>query len=1283
VIRKSGLRRRTPKLTLGLALIAMLATLLPATAAQASTAPAAEAAAAGVTSAASALAAKPKPKAKAAQKADAACTGTLTWYKVLSCDAIAPDETHTYTLTTAAASESVLVRISTPENPHQLTVEVTGHDIACNLLNGGLERCDLGPAGTYQVTVHNIGDSPHNYDLSAASILGSSCTALAAADLSPNAPGRPADFPAGAVGNCFQFTAAVGDVVRFGNKTSGVSVYDATGASACEPGSWPCKLTGAAPYRAFVVALGTNGPASGAYVFHAAKVNSPAGCAALPIAPFGDLGDAAASGELTSYQTVCRSVTATAGRYSIQLPPVNRMVRDIYDATGAPICPQGAGDCDIPADGTYLVLVEHQSEETSPFPYDLSLVALDKTTGCAAEIGTTWDLPVQVVPLKSRAQLDCHPIDAQPGERILVRTPGPTPAVSRVVDATGQSACEGENTERSGCLLKGDAPYRVLSGAYSGTQVPTNYRLDIGRLSNPVGCVPAVISTFGVQAPTGPDGSRCRELTVTTATTYRIDSAAAYKPDGYVSCDNPQTCVLDPGKYTVVASDDERVAIFPLTSTDGCVEQPADTFAVQSGTLAGPSQYDCVTLGSPSGSEVLTVEPSGSWVTEGFVLDATGNGMCLWGPSADVRRCELVGTAPFRAVIYRDHSQKGASDYRMAFPRFDVATGCRPLPQSDFSAPGGVAISLRPDRFVSCLSVPAGEHAAEESFEYARTGSVGSAQLLTVTSDPGQGCEGKAGPAKFTLCSLTEGKAYTVLFVGSNDTAGYRLARRDVTSGARGCTAVGSTVLGATSGTGTLTDPSVVRCFKVSGAAGDQFLVNTVDVNSSIGASVLRPSGEYVCKTFGESRCLAKGSDAYQVLVWNDSFLGAASFKLETAKVVAAGAPAAECARPVETGYGFGPIAGEVTATKTSTCTAFSMTKYKSVSGTVVNQAAGGDAPFFRGMATQPDALCYDIGDGQGGFQCNAGSADRTQVVVLSLPEDKSTTLKYTMNATCENPLCGGATFGVTGVSPATRPGGGVTTIALKGKALHVQDVVTLTATGKPTVTGVVKSVSVDRTAATVSVNLADAAAGVRDVTVESFAGQSATLAGVFTVGAPAFSVVTAPTVVAPVAVGTVAKSTPGTWSPAGASYAYQWRNNGAVITGATAATYAVPAGLLARQLSVTVTASKAGVTSIAATSAAVVVAKGAAPVATAPPVLTGTVQAGHTVTTSAGSWSPACTTLAYQWYLAGKAVAGATTTKLALTAAMAGKTVYAGVTCARTGHNSGQAVTKTFTVRA
>ncbi|MBM9460080.1 ExeM/NucH family extracellular endonuclease [Nocardioides sp. zg-536] len=76
----------------------------------------------------------------------------------------------------------------------------------------------------------------------------------------------------------------------------------------------------------------------------------------------------------------------------------------------------------------------------------------------------------------------------------------------------------------------------------------------------------------------------------------------------------------------------------------------------------------------------------------------------------------------------------------------------------------------------------------------------------------------------------------------------------------------------------------------------------------------------------------------------------------------------------------------------------------------------------------------------------------------------------------------------------------------------------------------------------------------------------------------------------------------------------------------------------------------------------------------TAPPTIVGTAQVGRTLRAVDGTWNPAPTALARQWYADGKPIAGATGTLFRPTAAQAGKRITVTVTATLAGHTNGTA---------
>ncbi|MFJ6016648.1 hypothetical protein [Streptomyces sp. NPDC092952] len=164
------------------------------------------------------------------------------------------------------------------------------------------------------------------------------------------------------------------------------------------------------------------------------------------------------------------------------------------------------------------------------------------------------------------------------------------------------------------------------------------------------------------------------------------------------------------------------------------------------------------------------------------------------------------------------------------------------------------------------------------------------------------------------------------------------------------------------------------------------------------------------------------------------------------------------------------------------------------------------------------------------------------------------------------------------------------------------------------------------------------------------------------------------PEVKGTVKVGAKLTATSGTWSWTLSSLTYQWKADGKAISGATSATYTVPASLLGKRLSLTVTARLNGFGDGQANTVGVKVATGSAPKATKKPTISGTAKVGRVLKAAHGTWTPAPTSYSYQWYANGKAISGATKSSLTLKTAQRGKKIAVKVTARRTGHTNGTA---------
>ena len=152
--------------------------------------------------------------------------------------------------------------------------------------------------------------------------------------------------------------------------------------------------------------------------------------------------------------------------------------------------------------------------------------------------------------------------------------------------------------------------------------------------------------------------------------------------------------------------------------------------------------------------------------------------------------------------------------------------------------------------------------------------------------------------------------------------------------------------------------------------------------------------------------------------------------------------------------------------------------------------------------------------------------------------------------------------------------------------------------------------------------------------------------------------------------VGSTLTADPGVWGPSPVTLKYQWYRSGVAIIGANAATYKPTATDVKATLTVKVTGSKTGYTTISRTSAATsAVAVGS--LARSTPIITGTAKVGSTLTADPGVWGPSPVTLKYQWYRSGVAIIGANAATYKPTATDVKATLTVKVTGSKTGYTT------------
>ncbi|MFF4118376.1 Tat pathway signal protein [Streptomyces sp. NPDC001714] len=1035
-----------------------------------------------------------------------------------------------------------------------------------------------------------------------------------------------------------------------------------------------------------------------------ARADDPV-CAPLALAPFGDPGDAVGRATVPAQESACFTVTApAAGRYLVSLEDSHheaytRMSAadgtqvDCYDEEFSE-----QGRCQVPSAGTYTVTVVN-SGWADPEDTQVTVVPLDSATpGCFGSVGTGWDQPLATRTSVTPIEVDCQPFTGRPGDRI--RLTAATSVYGTVTawltDTTGARVCphfpeDGEDS----CVLPGSGPYRVLSQVtYSENGFPAGYSVAARRLNDPQGCTTAPVRPYGALDAQDLTVGGCYTFTTDKAGPYTVHyvnedrgtgPVQVYGTDGRTVCrtDTDPCRVPAAGTYTAIPEGTARQGLVVLdrASDAGCVPTG---YGTHQGELTTAGQYDCLTLPAPQNARVAALTPLGSAGvdTDVEVVDRDGTAQCT-GQEISDGDCALTGTAPYRALVHTEDQAEGATGpYTVALVRTDAPEGCPVLPAGSFTADGAKAAFATGDGvFSQCLSIPAEAHTGAELLQLIATSGAVPAKFSVLDATGKKVCDHTATTNGWSVCSLTPGKAHTVLVTGRDAAATYTLTRRDVTATAAsaGCTPTAAAKVGGPSVKGVSDVPGTVDCIQVTTpAATDVVHVNVRDALGTANIAVLGGDGRTEC-SFRNSPCAVTGSTTHQVLVQTPVSLKASpEYHLDALRIATADGPAPECTRVPSVSYGYGPVTGTLDEAHSAVCAVLPTAGFDRFSADIEDTtgATATAVPTLYNPASWRNGCTRYIGSDGEGYDCavlGSSSGATPTVFVLSLPEAASSTA-YSARLACSSTLCGPDKVSVTGLGPATGVSGTKVKVTVTGTALGPNTEVRLSLSGK-TVSAKADSVAADNRSVTATLDLTGAAAGTWNVSVYTTCCEYPR--GTFTVTPPQLANTAAPRITGTAKVGAEVTATTGSWSAAPGSYTYQWKADGKAIPGATAASYTVPAALLAKKLTVTVTAVRSGWDSGSATSAAVTVAKGDAPKATKAPTVSGTAKVGRKLTAAHGTWSPAATSYTYQWYANGKAISGATKSTLTLKSAQKGKKVTVKVTAHRTGHKDGTATSK------
>ena len=159
------------------------------------------------------------------------------------------------------------------------------------------------------------------------------------------------------------------------------------------------------------------------------------------------------------------------------------------------------------------------------------------------------------------------------------------------------------------------------------------------------------------------------------------------------------------------------------------------------------------------------------------------------------------------------------------------------------------------------------------------------------------------------------------------------------------------------------------------------------------------------------------------------------------------------------------------------------------------------------------------------------------------------------------------------------------------------------------------------------------------------------------------------PTISGTAQVGQKLTANPGSWMPSPVTFSYEWLNDGIPISGATNPTYTLSKTDMGAKISVKVTGSKFGYTTVSKTSVATTTVVGRA-LKAATPTISGTAQVGKKLTADPGMWTEG-TDFTYQWLADGKAIKDATKSTYTLKAAQQGKAITVMVTGSKSGFTS------------
>jgi hypothetical protein len=164
-------------------------------------------------------------------------------------------------------------------------------------------------------------------------------------------------------------------------------------------------------------------------------------------------------------------------------------------------------------------------------------------------------------------------------------------------------------------------------------------------------------------------------------------------------------------------------------------------------------------------------------------------------------------------------------------------------------------------------------------------------------------------------------------------------------------------------------------------------------------------------------------------------------------------------------------------------------------------------------------------------------------------------------------------------------------------------------------------------------------------------------------------STTAAPVVTGTAQVGATLTSSAATFSPDPSSVTYQWRADGIDIPGATGQSLELAPAQVGRRITVRATATKTAYPTTSSTSLPTTAVAAGVLTGTAAPVVKGATRVGATLSATAATWTPAGSSVSYQWRADGVDLAGATGQSLLLRPAQQGRRITVRATAVEPGY--------------